>query len=335
MADAALLQRTELPRPNISLADAKIIFNDFYGFSGEIRELGSQQDRNFLIDTGVERLVLKATRAEYPQQELDAQNRAMEHLRNLDTGLRFPEPIAALTGEYIPQIEISGEYYWIRLLSYLDGQPLTRQKYLSREVVAAFGEVVARVATGLKDFRHDGLQRELQWDLRRAGPVALHLLKSVTDQKQRDRIAKAMIMAVKRLQPLAAELRVQPIHHDITDDNVVAVADASGRLMPDGVIDFGDVLYGWLVADLAVTCAALLHHADGDPFFILPAIKAFHGRYPLNESELKALWPLIVARAGVLVASSEQQLSIDPDNDYVKGNLDHERTIFEVATSVP
>ncbi|MFN3441728.1 MAG: phosphotransferase, partial [Rhizobium rosettiformans] len=335
MADSALLQRTELPRPNVSLADARIIFNDFYGFSGEIQELGSQQDRNFLIDTGDERLVLKVMRAEYPQHELDAQNRAMDHLRALDIGLRIPEPVAALTGEFIPQIEINGEYYWVRLLSFLDGQPLTRQKYLSPEVVAAFGDVVARVATGLKEFRHEGLDRELQWDLRRAGPVALHLLKSVTDQKQRDRIAKAMIMAVKRLQPLASELRIQPIHHDITDDNVVATPDASGRLTPDGVIDFGDVLYGWLVADLAVTCAALLHHADGDPFFILPAIKAFHARYPLNEAELKALWPLIVARAGVLVASSEQQLSIDPDNDYVLGNIEHERTIFEVATSAP
>ncbi|MDQ0423418.1 4-aminobutyrate aminotransferase-like enzyme/Ser/Thr protein kinase RdoA (MazF antagonist) [Peteryoungia aggregata LMG 23059] len=335
MADSALLQRTELPRPNVSLADAKIIFNDFYGFSGPIRELGSQQDRNFLIDTGEERLVLKVTRAEYPQYELDAQNRAMDHLRGLEIGLRIPEPIPALTGEYIPQIELGGEHYWIRLLSYLDGEPLTLQKHLPPEVVAAFGDVVARVAMGLRDFRHEGLQRELQWDLRRAGPVALHLLKSVTDQKQRDRIAKAMIVAVKRLQPLASELRIQPIHHDITDDNVVATPNASRRLMPDGVIDFGDVLYGWLVADLAVTCAALLHHADGDPFFILPAVKAFHQRYPLNEAELRALWPLIVARAGVLVASSEQQLSIDPDNEYILGNIDHERMIFEVATSVP
>ncbi len=335
MADSALLQRTELPRPNVTLADAKVIFNEFYGFSGTIRELGSQQDRNFLIDTSEERLVLKVTRAEYPQPELDAQNKAMEHLRNLDLGLRIPEPIPALTGEYIPQIEVGGHYYWVRLLSYLDGEPLTRQKYLAPEVVASFGDVVARIAGGLKDFRHGGLERELQWDLRRAGPVALHLLKSVADQKQRDRIAKAMIMAVKRLQPLASELRIQCIHHDITDDNVVATPNATGRLMPDGVIDFGDVLYGWLVADLAVTCAALLHHADGDPFFILPAVKAFHARYPLNEAELKALWPLIVARAGVLVASSEQQLSIDPDNDYVLGNIEHERTIFEVATSVP
>ena len=101
------------------------------------------------------------------------------------------------------------------------------------------------------------------------------------------------------------------------------------------MIDFGDVIDGWLVADLAVTCASLLHHADGDPGIILPAVKAFHEVYPLNGAELRALWPLIVARAAVLVASSEQQLALDPDNAYVAGNFGHERQIFDVAVSVP
>ncbi|MBL3683978.1 hypothetical protein F2981_02305 [Sinorhizobium meliloti] len=57
------------------------------------------------------------------------------------------------------------------------------------------------------------------------------------------------------------------------------------------------MLKGWVVADLAVTCASLLHHSDGDPFHILPAVKAFHAVCPLTDAELKALWPLIVARA--------------------------------------
>jgi 4-aminobutyrate aminotransferase-like enzyme/Ser/Thr protein kinase RdoA (MazF antagonist) len=335
MSDSALLQRTELARPDVSLTDAQTLLAEFYRLHGDIRELGSQQDRNFLIDTGAERFVLKVTRAEYPYAELEAQNLAMIHLRSLDLGLDIPEPVATQTGEYIPECEIAGSRYWLRLLTFLDGQPLTKQKFLAPEQVAALGDVTARIALGLRDFNHPGLDRQLQWDLRRAGPVALHLLKSVSDQAQRDRIAKAMIVAVKRLQPVAADLRLHAIHHDITDDNIVARPGPSGRLLPAGVIDFGDVINGWVVADLAVACAALLHHANGDPFFILPAVRAFHARYPLKEAELVALWPLIVARAGVLVASSEQQLSIDPDNEYVLGNAAHEWEIFETATSVP
>lgn len=335
MADSALFQRAELPRPNFSEADATRLLSDMYGFNGPIRELGSQQDRNYLIDTGPERFVLKICRAEYAGDELEAQNEAMRHLAQCGLDLRVPELIPALTGEEILSVKVNGEDCRARVLTYLDGEPLTRHKHLAPEVVAAFGDVAAAVALGLRDFSHPGLERNLQWDLRRAGPVALHLLKSVTDHKRRDQIAKAMILAVKHIQPLAASLRIQPIHHDITDDNVVSRRNANGRLIPDGVIDFGDILNGWLVADLAVTCTALLHHADGDPFYILPAVTAFHERYPLTKEELMALWPLIVARSGVLVASTEQQLAIDPDNDYVIGNAAHEREMFEVATSAP
>ncbi|GEO86908.1 MULTISPECIES: aminotransferase [Alphaproteobacteria] len=335
MPDSDLLKRTELPRPTVSEEQARDILKTHYGLEGTIKELGSQQDRNFRIDTREARYVLKISREEYATIELAAQNAAMRHLATFPGMARIPEPVLATGGEDILFVTLDDEDYQIRLLTYLDGEPLTQHKYLAPQVVAELGALTARIALGLKDFIHPGLDRELQWDLRRAGPVALHLLKSVTDQTRRDHIAKAMVTAVKRIQPLAGALRVQAIHHDITDDNVVARPNDKGRLMPDGVIDFGDVVTGWLVADLAVACASLLHHADGDPFFILPAVRAFQQHYPLNEAELKALWPLIVARAGVLVASTEQQLAIDPDNDYVKGNAEHEREMFKVATSVP
>ncbi len=125
------------------------------------------------------------------------------------------------------------------------------------ETVAALGDVAGRLAVALRDFDHPGLERELQWDLRRAGPVALHLLSAMSDVDLRKRIAEAMVGAMRRVQPLMPELRLQAIHQDVTDDNVVSRADRSGRLIPDGVIDFGDVLKGWVVADLAVTCASL------------------------------------------------------------------------------
>ncbi len=102
---------------------------------------------------------------------------------------------------------------------------------------------------------------------------------------------------------------------DITDDNVVWQRDALRHWQIQGVIDFGDLVHTWRIADLSVTCAALLHHAQGDPFAILPAIQACHAVTPLQREELQALWPLIVARAAVLVLSSEQRQRLDPDND--------------------
>ncbi len=315
--------------------DAAGLFVAHYDLSGPIVELGSQQDRNYRIEVAGGRFVLKITRADYATVELEAQNAALRHIASKPGTPRVPRVIAAVNGADIVSVTVRGQDYQIRLLDYIEGEPLTRRKHLPPVTIAALGALGGRLALALSDFVHAGLSRDLQWDLRHAETVVRHLLSAVQDADRRERITRAMDAAMQRLEALKPELRLQAIHHDVTDDNVVSQPNEHGQLIPTGVIDFGDIMNGWLVADLAVTGASLLHHADGDPFVILPAVKAFHAAFPLNDAELQALWPLIVARAAVLVASSEQQLALDPDNAYVAGNIDHERTIFDVALSVP
>ncbi|WP_064693404.1 aminotransferase [Rhizobium aegyptiacum] len=332
MTDEALVDRMALSRPDVTIAEAEEILLAHYSLSGTLTELGSQQDRNYRIDSDRGRYVLKICHAAYETRELEAQNAALQYLKRREDAPRVPKVIATNDGR---EIVVLGRGYQVRLLEFLEGQGLTEMKYLAPASVAALGALCARLAQALAEFDHPGLDRSLQWDLRRAGPVAVQLLSAITDSAARDRIAKTMVMAVRRIQPLAPSLRLQAVHHDVTGDNVVGHRDAHGRTIPDGVIDFGDIIRGWLVGDLAVTCASLLHQANGDPFHILPAVTAYQAIYPLSDEELKALWPLIVARAVILVASSEQQMSIDPDNDYVRGNLDRERAIFDTAMSVP
>ncbi|MFS8143996.1 hypothetical protein ATY78_08770 [Rhizobium sp. R635] len=335
MTDEVLVDRMALPRPDVTVADAEEILLAHYGLSGVAAELGSQQDRNYRVDTDGGRYVLKICHAAYEARELEAQNAAIHHLKGKQDAPRVPDVIAANDGQEIVTVTLREQVYQVRLLEYLEGQGLTELTYLAPASVAALGALCARLAEALADFSHPGLDRSLQWDLRRAGPVAVQLLSVITDSAARDRIAKTMVMAVRRLQPLAPSLRLQAVHHDVTGDNVVGHRDVRGHMIPDGVIDFGDIIRGWLVGDLAVTCASLLHQAEGDPFHILPAVTAYQAIYPLTDEELKALWPLIVARAVILVASSEQQISIDPENEYVRGNLKREWAIFDTAMSVP
>ncbi|ARO28248.1 aminoglycoside phosphotransferase protein [Rhizobium sp. NXC14] len=335
MTDEALVDRMTLPRPDVTVGDAEEILLAHYSLSGILSELGSQQDRNYRLDSDRGRYVLKICHAAYEARELEAQNAALHHLKSRQDAPRVPKVIATNDGREIVVLTVRGRDYQVRLLEYLEGQGLTEMRYVAPASVAALGALCARLAQALADFDHPGLDRSLQWDLRRAGPVAVQLLSAITDSAARDRIAKTMVMAVRRIQPLAPSLRLQAVHHDVTGDNVVGHRDARGHTIPDGVIDFGDIIRGWLVGDLAVTCASLLHQANGDPFHILPAVTAYQAIYPLTDEELKALWPLIVARAVILVASSEQQMSIDPDNDYVRSNLDRERAIFDTAMSVP
>ncbi|VVM66475.1 aminotransferase [Pseudomonas fluorescens] len=331
---ATLIHRASLPSPQVSAEQARQWLAEHYGLSGTLQALGSQQDLNFRVDSPRGRFVLKICRGDYALVELQAQHAGLKYLAE-HSAVTVPRVIVANNGEDLLSLEVGGEAVHVRLLDYIEGQPLTHLDHLGRDVVAGFGRLCGEMDLALAAFDHPGLERTLQWDARHASALISHLLPVIKDEQQRTLIADAAEQAERRLQPLLDKLPVQAIHMDITDDNAVWARDAQRHWQLQGVIDFGDLVRTWRITDLSVTCAALLHHAGGDPFVILPAVQAYHAVNPLQHEELQALWPLIVARAAVLVLSGEQQVSIDPANNYSRDNLSHEWEIFRVATSVP
>ena len=331
---ATLIHRASLPSPKVSAEQALELLKGHYGLSGRLQALGSQQDLNYRVDSDQGRFVLKICRGDYSAQELHAQHAGLKHLGE-HPDVHVPRVIAAKNGADLLSLEVGGQPVHVRLLDYIEGQSLTHLDHLPGSVVAGFGRLCGEMDLVLAGFDHPGLERTLQWDARHANALIAHLLPVITDEQQRRLIADAAEQAERHLQPLVDKLPVQAIHMDITDDNVVWQRDSQRQWQLQGVIDFGDLVRTWRITDLSVTCAALLHHADGDPFYILPAVRAYHAVNPLTHEELLALWPLIVARAAVLVLSGEQQVSIDPGNEYSRDNLTHEWEIFRVATSVP
>ncbi|VVN76839.1 aminotransferase [Pseudomonas fluorescens] len=334
MSLATLIHRASLPSPQVTEQQALELLQVHYGLSGTLHSLGSQQDLNYRLDSDLGRFVLKICRGDYAGIELEAQHAALKHL-GAHPELHVPGVIPAINGQDLLTLEVAGQLLHVRLLDYIEGQSLTHLKHLGHDLVCGLGRLCGEMDLALAEFRHPGLERALQWDARHANGLINHLLPVITDERQRGLIASAAFEAERRLQPLVADLPVQAIHMDITDDNVVWLRDPQRQWQLQGVIDFGDLIRTWRITDLSVTCAALLHHAEGDPFGILPAIRAYHAVNPLQHQELLALWPLIVARAAVLVLSGEQQVSIDPENQYSRDNLTHEWEIFRVATSAP
>ncbi|KIF65193.1 aminotransferase [Pseudomonas fluorescens] len=334
MSFATLIHRASLPSPQVSLEQARHLLAQHYGLNGTLQALGSQQDLNYRVDSERGRFVLKICRGDYSLVELQAQHAGLKYLAE-HCDVHVPRVIPARDGQDLLTLDVEGESVHVRLLDYIEGQPLTALDHLGHEVVAGFGRLCGEMDLALAGFDHPGLERTLQWDARHASALIEHLLPVIEDERQRTLIAEAAEQARLRLQPLLEKLPVQAIHMDITDDNVVWQCDARRHWQLQGVIDFGDLVRTWRITDLSVTCAALLHHAAGDPFVILPAVQAYHVVNPLQHEELLALWPLIVARAAVLVLSGEQQVSIDPGNTYSRDNLTHEWEIFRVATSVP
>ncbi|MHC8303704.1 aminotransferase [Pseudomonas sp. PB3P13] len=331
---ATLIHRASLPSPQVTEQQALELLAEHYGISGRLHALGSQQDLNFRVDSEQGRFILKICRGDYSALELQAQHAGLKHLAE-HSSVPVPKVIPGKAGEDLLSLVVADQVLHVRLLEYIDGQSLTHLDHLPGPVVAGFGRLCGEMALALAGFDHPGLERTLQWDARHANALIAHLLPVITDDLQRAHITRVAEKAKRHLQPLIEKLPVQAIHMDITDDNVVWQRNAQRQRQLQGVIDFGDLIRTWRITDLSVTCAALLHHAAGDPFYILPAIEAYHSVNPLQHEELLALWPLIIARAAVLVLSGEQQVSIDPGNQYSRDNLVHEWEIFRVATSVP
>jgi 4-aminobutyrate aminotransferase-like enzyme/Ser/Thr protein kinase RdoA (MazF antagonist) len=218
----------------------------------------------------------------------------------------------------------------VRLLEWVEGEPLTGSGPLPPDVARALGATAARVAVALAPVEHPGASRVTQWNLRIASEVVTFLLPHVPDDR-RDRVAALAASAASTLAEVREELRVQTIHGDISDDNVVT--SAAGEIT--GVIDFGDVATSWTVGELAVTCAAVLHHNPRQPLVVLETIAGFAEVLPLTDAELRALWPLVQLRAAVLVACGEQQVALDGSlNAYADENRRHEWLAFTTAESL-
>ena len=331
----SFFERGALPSPEISSAEAEELARVRFGVHGRATELGSQQDANFRIDAGDGSYVLKVSNPAFGAADLGAQDRAAAHVAGVEPDILVPQPVPGLDGATLQPVIAGGQPTTARLVRYVEGRMLSESAYLAPPVVAALGDLAGRTTRALASLSGELPQRELQWDLRHAEQVVARLASYVAVPGGPEAVQRATAQAGRLVASVADQLPVQPIHGDLTDDNVVAVRDASGRLSPVGVIDFGDLIRSWAVGELAITLSSLLTHADGDLARLLPAVRAFDAARPLSDPELAALWPLTVLRAGALLVSGQHQASIDSANDYAAKNLNRERLIFEAATSLP
>ncbi|WNM26448.1 aminotransferase [Demequina capsici] len=309
-------------------ATAARIARDMFGIDvASVRLLGSNEDLNARIEMADSvPLVLKVTHPGISRDALEAQVAAADHLTAAGLGLVVPRTHPTVQGDPIGAVEWSDGTRLVRLLDFVPGGSPTEAARPPAGAADRLGAAAGALTAALTGFTHPGLLGGGDWDLREAGRIVaasrLHLDPDVVTQ-----VDLAMRLAEERLGPLRDTLRVQATHGDLTGDNLLC--DASGAIV--GVIDFGDLGLGWVAAEAAVTASSLLQH-DGDALALaFDAIAAFDARLPLTEPEIAALWPAILMRAAVLVASAGRVLAADPSNEYAAARMPLERRILARA----
>ncbi len=319
-----------LARPDVSEADAALIARECYGIEAEACELGSNQDRNFVLtEADGSRSVLRVDNPVFGDDAREAQHAALDAYRA--AGVPVPAVLPGVNGE--PTQRWGG--FAVRRSEFAEGEPLVDRGYFAPVVLAEFGALAAASVNALADLRHPGLDRPNMWDMRVAYAETVRLAPSVTDVALRDRVLAEAGAARAALEAVAEALPVQAIHGDLTDDNVMGAWADDARLHPRTVLDLGDLGSGWRVAELAVTASSLLHHEPERPLRVLDTVAAFHRDARLSAAEARAVWPLVVLRASLLVASGWRQLEIDGGNDYARERIAGEQAIFDAATRFP
>lgn len=317
-------------RPDVTTSDAILIAHELWGIVVTASELGSNQDRNFLLtESDGTRSVLRIDNPAFPDSARDAQHAALDAYRA--AGVQVPAALPGLDGALTQR----WRGFAVRRSAFAEGEAMVDAGYFAPVVLREFGSLAAASVNALAALDHPGLDRPQMWDMRVAADEARGLLPSIADPALQRRVSAAIAEAGRVLRDVAGELPVQPIHGDLTDDNVMGVRGADSRLHPRTVLDLGDLALGWRVAELAVCASSMLHHEPERPLRVLETIAAFHAEAPLSEAEARAVWPLIALRAGLLVASGWRQLEIDGDNAYARERIAGEQAIFDAATAVP
>lgn len=297
--------------PRLDGSDAEALALRHFGISGSATELGGERTQNFRIRTsGTTDFILKVSA---PQEDIDVvllESAALLHIERTAPGIVAPRVATALNGQESVYLGPHDGRY-LRLLSYVQGTPLSLVEASSAELRRAIGHAVANLDAALRTFDHPfSHQRDLIWDIKNIGRVKsfFQLI-----EPERRPLAAAMMERFERLAaPHMASLPAQAVHSDMNGQNILVVPGRNDRTV--GFLDFGDLVHAPRLMDLAGVALLQIGQTDDDLQAIVDVVHAYDGATRLTPLEVRLLPELMIARCIINVAVTENLAARQPAN---------------------
>ncbi len=294
--------------------------SELFGHPASAVELPSERDQNFLLTVdGEARLVLKIANANEDRAFLAAEQRAMQHVAA--RGALTPRVAVLRDGYTMAEVTApDGRVHLAWAVSVLPGVPLGAVSRRSPELFHEFGAAIAGLVRAFEGFDDPALHRDFHWDLARGRTVIARYRALVVDPE----LGGAIDVLIRRFDDhtagLLAALRRSVIHNDLNDYNVLVGggADLFDRFQHvTGFIDFGDMVHGVTIGELAIAIAYAVLDAP-DPLSVMwQMVHGYHGVHALSDGERQALFGLVVLRLCMSACLAAHQQSQHPDNDYL------------------
>jgi 4-aminobutyrate aminotransferase-like enzyme/Ser/Thr protein kinase RdoA (MazF antagonist) len=289
-----------LSRPEFSLEDAERIAREVYGISASGKEFYAERDRSFYLraEDGHE-FVLKIVHADEDESAIAFQVEALDWIARQDPGLPIPRVQRGSGGAPIARTaSADGRRHMVWMLSYLPGTPMMETKPASG-TLRGLGRFAGRMDRALRGFFHPAAGREVVWDVRVTPRLAPHLA-LIEDAAERRSLERIVAHFASETMPALRGLRAQVIHNDMNLHNVLVEERRPERI--SGVIDFGDMIHGPLVIELAVAGSDAVLGTNEPLERVAALLRGYHEVVPLSLPERDVLYDLIQARQAMALA---------------------------------
>lgn len=306
--------------PRFSVESVISLSRTLYGLNTIATPLPSERDQNFLLaaESG-KRFVLKIANATEERAMLEAQQQAMMHVAGQVS--ICPRIVPSLTGEAISEVQSpAGVKHFVWLITFLEGIPLGSVKRHSDELLRELGACLGRLDRALADFDHPAIHRDFHWDLVNGLGEVRKYESLIADADMKELVAKLAADFEHHTAPLLSQLRLSAIHNDANDYNVLVGGgdDLHSRNQHVvGLVDFGDLVFSYMVGELAVAIAYAILDKPNPLTAAAQMVKGYHAENPLTETELAALFGLICLRLCTSVCMGAQQQQQRPDDEYL------------------
>ena len=306
------------PATRATAKDAVRLARELYGLEAKACPLPSEYDDNFRLETadGSSR-VLKIMHPVREAGFVDMQCAALGRIAERDPALTVPRVVADHDGRLWSKTGLNGgEPRIVWMLSYLPGRPIAAVRPVTVDLLEELGTALARLDLALAGFTHPEAQRELKWDLVRAGWIREHLGR-ISDPKRRALVVKVLAHYDAEVVPALPRLRRSVVYADANEHNVLVEVEPGRRPRFAGLVDFGDMIETVSVAEVAVACAYAAFGAADPVAAVRPLVAAYHRAHPLTEEDIAVLDVLIRTRLAVSVVNSACRAAAEPGDPYL------------------